>query len=111
MIQLLDRIRIMRIDRAEANQLFGMTADVVRDVFVRHQHADMTRAEAEDDGAIDRLHRAPVLVEIDRDVVVGRLPAADPARRAMNASLRLRGPLPDVRVYVDNHAERQDHCR
>jgi hypothetical protein len=105
MIQLLDRIRVVRIDRAEANQLFRVAADVRRDVFVRHQHADMTRAKAEDDRAIDRLHRPPVLIEIDRDILVGR--SSRGLRIGDERIAQMRGPFPYVGVYVDNHSNHQ----
>ena len=68
MLQLLDGIRILRVDRAEADQLLRMAIDVGRHVLVRHQHADVPRAEAEHDGAIHGRHRCPVRVEVDGDL-------------------------------------------
>ena len=43
----------------------GCRADIFGDILIRHQHADMPRAEPEHDGAVGRLHGLPVLVEVD----------------------------------------------
>src|SRR5215831_1693983 len=70
MVELLDGIRILRIDRAEADQFLGVTRDVFGNVLVRHQDAHMSCTKAKHYGAINGLHGGPVAVEIDMDILV-----------------------------------------
>src|SRR5258706_10757552 len=99
MIELLDRICVMRIDRAEADQFFRMLFDVCGHVFIGHQHADMARAKPQHDGAVNRLHSLPMLVEI-----YGDLAATHGACVCYELLAEMTRAFPNMCMDIDNQA-------
>jgi hypothetical protein len=63
-IQLLHGIVIVRIHRAEADQLFRVPLHIAGDILVRNHVADVMGAKAEDDSPVHRTHGCPMLVQV-----------------------------------------------
>ena len=62
MLQLLDAVGLVGVDRRPALQLLGVLAHVVGDRLVGHPDAHRLRLQPEDDDPVRRLRRRPVLL-------------------------------------------------